>query len=103
MISSLSVLGIIVLIFCIAFVIHIHYKKQQTSDLRANGALVDALGQQTPITPETVVYAAINIQQNQESVKTRNKNCEALVSVSYTEDTVTYSEVHIKSELKDKG
>ncbi|XP_065104019.1 transmembrane and immunoglobulin domain-containing protein 2 [Paramisgurnus dabryanus] len=104
MISSLSVLGILVLIFCIAFVIHIQYKKQQTSDLRARDALVDAIGRQSPVISETsVIYAAISIQKNQEGVKTRNKNCEAQLSATVSCTEVTYSQVHIKSQLKDEG
>ncbi|XP_016340999.1 uncharacterized protein LOC107687985 isoform X1 [Sinocyclocheilus anshuiensis] len=103
--SVLSGFGFVLLIICIACVIHIHYKVGHCRiEPRAKQALVDATrGSQCPDTRETVVYAALNIPRD--SVKSRNENCPAPThtSVSCTEESVTYSEVHIKKGPKDEG
>ncbi|XP_026125812.1 uncharacterized protein LOC113107477 [Carassius auratus] len=103
--SVLLGLGFVLPIICIACVIHKHSKGHKRIGTRAKEALVNATrGSQCPDTCETtVVYAAINIPRD--SVKSRNENCPAptLTSVTCTEESVTYSEVHIKKGLKDKG
>lgn len=103
--SVLLGLGFVLPIICIACVIHKHSKGHKRIGTRAKEALVNATrGSQCPDTCETtVVYAAINIPRD--SVKSRNENCPAptLTSVTCTEESVTYSEVHIKKGPKDKG
>ncbi|RXN06005.1 transmembrane and immunoglobulin domain-containing 2 isoform X2 [Labeo rohita] len=102
--SVLSGMGFVLLITCIVCVIHIHYKGYCRIEPRAKGALVDATrGTHCPDTRETVVYAALNIPRD--SVKSRNENCPAptLTSVTCTEESVTYSEVHLKKGPKDEG
>ncbi|XP_077079405.1 uncharacterized protein LOC143732329 isoform X2 [Siphateles boraxobius] len=96
-------LGCVLLIISIACVIHIHYKGHW-KEHKAKEVIVDATrGSPSPKTPETVVYAALNIPRD--SVKSRNENSAslALSSGTYTEDSVTYSEVHIKKGSKDEG
>ncbi|XP_073674776.1 transmembrane and immunoglobulin domain-containing protein 2 [Garra rufa] len=102
--SVLSGMGSVLLIICIACVIHIHYKGHCRLESRAKEALVDATcGSPCPDARETVVYAALNIPRA--SVKSRNENCPAptLTSVTCTEESVTYSEVHLKKGPKDEG
>ncbi|ROL49094.1 hypothetical protein DPX16_16709 [Anabarilius grahami] len=71
---------------------------------KAKEAVVDATHESPcPETQQSVVYAALNIPRD--SVKSRNENSAALAltSVICTEDSVTYSEVHIKKGPKDEG
>ncbi|XP_043115505.1 uncharacterized protein LOC122359259 isoform X2 [Puntigrus tetrazona] len=100
--SVLSGLAFILLVICTACVIHIRSKGRSRIEPRAKEALVDATGgSQCPDTH--VVYAALKIPRD--GVKSRNENCPAvtLTSVICTEESVTYSEVHIKKGPKDEG
>ncbi|XP_016092376.1 transmembrane and immunoglobulin domain-containing protein 2-like [Sinocyclocheilus grahami] len=103
--SVLSGLGFVLLIICIVCVIHTHYKGHCRIESRAKEALVDVTrGSPCPDAQQThVVYAALNIPRD--SVKSRKENCPAmaLISVTCTEDSVTYSEVHLKKGPKDEG
>ncbi|KAK2898804.1 hypothetical protein Q8A67_010222 [Cirrhinus molitorella] len=102
--SVLSGMGFVLLVICIACAIHIHYKGHCRLESRAKEALVDATrGSPCLDTHENVVYAALNIPRD--SVKSRNENCPAptLSSVTCTEESVTYAEVHLKKGPKDEG
>ncbi|XP_051525060.1 uncharacterized protein LOC127424153 [Myxocyprinus asiaticus] len=103
----LSWCAILLLVISIACVIHIYNKGHCRSELRAKEASVDAFsGSQCPVPSETiVVYAALNIPKSPNSAKTRNEDCAALApsTGTCTEDSVTYSEVHIKKGPKDEG
>ncbi|XP_067251265.1 uncharacterized protein si:dkey-63d15.12 isoform X2 [Chanodichthys erythropterus] len=104
MVSLTSGLSCVLLIICIGCAIHIHYKGHSRIEPKAKEAVVDATHEtRCPETHETVVYAALNIPRD--SVKSRNENSAALAltSVTCTEDSVTYSEVHIKKGPKDEG
>ncbi|XP_056319271.1 uncharacterized protein si:dkey-63d15.12 [Danio aesculapii] len=95
--SLLSALGFALLVICLTCLIHIHFKGHSKTKHAATDALIAASsGSPCFDANEDVVYAALNIPQD--SVKSRNEICAApdLSSVSYTEDSVTYSEVHIK-------
>ncbi|KAK7135574.1 hypothetical protein R3I94_014295 [Phoxinus phoxinus] len=95
-------LGCVLLIISIACVIHMQCKGHRIKPKAE--VIVDATrGSPCPETQESVVYAALNIPRD--SVKSRNENsaAQALSSVTSTEDSVTYSEVHIKKGPKDAG
>ncbi|KAI7797790.1 uncharacterized protein si:dkey-63d15.12 [Triplophysa rosa] len=101
---SLSGLGIILLIVCIAFVIHIYYKGHCRRDRKEK--INDAtIGSQHSVRSDIVVYAAVNVSENRDGIKSRNENCAALVPVTATctEESVTYSEVRIKSKRNEEG
>ncbi|XP_067269486.1 uncharacterized protein si:dkey-63d15.12 [Pseudorasbora parva] len=97
-------LGCVLLILSIVCIIYIHYKGHWRVEPKAKKVIVDAThGSPCPERRETVLYAALNIPRD--SVKSRNENSAALAltSVTCTEDTVTYSEVHILKRPKDEG
>ncbi|XP_048066171.1 uncharacterized protein si:dkey-63d15.12 [Megalobrama amblycephala] len=104
MVSLTLGLSCVLLIICIGCAIHRHYKGHSRIEPKAKEAVVDATHETPcPETHETVVYAALNIPRD--SVKSRNENSAAvaLTPVTCTEDSVTYSEVHMKKGPKDEG
>ncbi|XP_051965378.1 uncharacterized protein LOC127631324 isoform X2 [Xyrauchen texanus] len=102
----LSGCAILLLVIGIACVIYIYNKGHCRSQVKAKESNVDAFsGSLCPVPSETIVYAALNIPKSADSAKTRNEDCLALAPSTgiCSEDSVTYSEVHIKKGPKDEG